>query len=115
MTGAIVDGDVPADERRERAAELLGVPQVLVDAALAYYADVTDGSTVCRPSGSVWPRGRKRPGGVTGSCSNGEVAARGDACASVAETLRAEGHDVVAVALAALGPRLHRPKRTGRV
>ena len=42
VIGAIVGGDVLADERRDRAAELLGMPVALVDAALAYYADFTD-------------------------------------------------------------------------
>jgi hypothetical protein len=42
VIGAIVGGDVPAGERRDRAAELLGIPSALVDAALAYYADFTD-------------------------------------------------------------------------
>ena len=42
VIGAIVDGDVPVDQRRSRAAELLGVTVALVDVALAYYADYTD-------------------------------------------------------------------------
>lgn len=42
VIGAIVGGDVPADERRVRAAEVLAIPTTLVDAALAYYADFTD-------------------------------------------------------------------------
>ena len=42
VIGAIVGGDVPAAQRRGRAADLLGVPLPLVDAALAYYADYTD-------------------------------------------------------------------------
>jgi hypothetical protein len=42
VIGAIVDGDVPVDQRRFRAAELLGVKVALVDVALAYYADYTD-------------------------------------------------------------------------
>ena len=42
VIGAIVGGDVAVTERRSRAAELLGVPETLVDAALAYYADYTD-------------------------------------------------------------------------
>lgn len=41
VIGAIVGGDVPAAERRSRAATLLGIPEPLVDAALAYYADYT--------------------------------------------------------------------------
>lgn len=42
VIGAIVGGDVPPDERRRRAGELLGIPLALVDAAMAYYADFTD-------------------------------------------------------------------------
>ncbi|MCU0261134.1 MAG: hypothetical protein MUE78_08965 [Ilumatobacteraceae bacterium] len=42
VIGAIVGGDVPADARRARAAELLGISPAMVDAALAYYADFTD-------------------------------------------------------------------------
>ena len=42
VIGAIIGGDVPAAQRRGRAADLLGVPLPLVDAALAYYADYTD-------------------------------------------------------------------------
>ena len=42
VVGAIVSGDVPVAERRSRAADLLGVPVSLVDAAVAYYADYTD-------------------------------------------------------------------------
>ena len=41
VVGAIIGGDVPAAQRRSRAAELLGVPTGMVDAALAYYADHT--------------------------------------------------------------------------
>lgn len=42
VIGAMVGGDVAVAERRSRAGNLLGVPDVLVDAALAYYADYTD-------------------------------------------------------------------------
>lgn len=42
VIGAIVDGDVPADRRRSRAAELLAVTEPLIDAALAYYAEFTE-------------------------------------------------------------------------
>lgn len=42
VIGAIVGGDVPVAERRERAARMLAIPPALVDAALAYYADYTD-------------------------------------------------------------------------
>ena len=41
VIGAIVGGDVPPDERRSRAAELLGIPAPMVDAAMAYFADYT--------------------------------------------------------------------------
>ena len=40
--GTIVGGDVPAAERRSRAADLLGISAALVDAAVAYYADYTE-------------------------------------------------------------------------
>ena len=39
VIGAIVGGDVPADERRSRASDFLGIPTGLVDAAIAYYAE----------------------------------------------------------------------------
>ena len=42
VIGAIVGGDVPPGQRRSRAAELLGLSEPLVDAALAYYADFSD-------------------------------------------------------------------------
>lgn len=42
VIGTIVGGDVPVPQRRSRATELLGVADVLVDAAMAYYADYTD-------------------------------------------------------------------------
>jgi len=42
VIGAVVGGDVPVDQRRSRAAELLEVPETLVDVALVYYADHTD-------------------------------------------------------------------------
>lgn len=42
VIGAIVGGDVPPAERRTRTASLLGITEVLVDAALAYYADYTE-------------------------------------------------------------------------
>jgi hypothetical protein len=41
VIGAIVGGDVPADERRARAAEALAISPALVDAAIAYYAEYT--------------------------------------------------------------------------
>jgi hypothetical protein len=40
--GTSVGGDVAVAERRSRAADLLGISEVLIDAALAYYADYTD-------------------------------------------------------------------------
>jgi hypothetical protein len=42
VIGAIVGGNVPAGGRRTRAAKLLGIPEPMVDAVLAYYADFTD-------------------------------------------------------------------------
>lgn len=42
VIGAIVGGDVAVADRRSRAADLLGIPEALVEAALAYYADYTD-------------------------------------------------------------------------
>ncbi len=41
VIGTIVGGDVPVPQRRSRAAELLGVADVSVDAAMAYYTDYT--------------------------------------------------------------------------
>jgi len=41
VIGAVVGGDVPVEDRRRRVADLLGVEEVLVDAALAYYAEFT--------------------------------------------------------------------------
>ena len=42
VIGAIVGGDVPVGHRRSRAAELLGITEALVDAAITYYAEYTD-------------------------------------------------------------------------
>lgn len=42
VVSAIVGGDVPVDERRARASQMLAIPLRLVDAALAYYAEFTD-------------------------------------------------------------------------
>ena len=42
VIGTVVGGDVAVAERRSRAADLLGISEALVDAALAYYADYTD-------------------------------------------------------------------------
>lgn len=41
VVGAVVGGDVPVEERRARASDLLGIRPALVDAALAYYAEFT--------------------------------------------------------------------------
>ena len=41
VIGSIIGGDVPVGDRRQRAADLLGVTVAAVDAALAYYADFT--------------------------------------------------------------------------
>ena len=41
VIGALVGGDVPVARRRSRAAELLGLSETMVDAALAYYAEFT--------------------------------------------------------------------------
>ena len=41
VIGAIVGGDVPKSKRRARAAEVLGITEAQVDAALAYYAEFT--------------------------------------------------------------------------
>ena len=42
VIGAIVRGDVPAAQRRARAAELLGLPLGAIDVAMDYYAEFTD-------------------------------------------------------------------------
>lgn len=42
VVGAVVGGDVPVEDRRSRAANLLGINEALVDAAMAYYASFTD-------------------------------------------------------------------------
>ncbi|MEA2010399.1 MAG: CopG family transcriptional regulator [Actinomycetota bacterium] len=42
VVGTIVDGDVPVEQRRARAATLLGISEALIDAALTYYAEYTD-------------------------------------------------------------------------
>lgn len=42
VIGALVGGDVPKSKRRARVAEVLGVGEAQVDAALAYYADFTE-------------------------------------------------------------------------
>jgi hypothetical protein len=41
VIGGVIGGDVPPSERLERAAEVFGIRQDQVDAALAYYADYT--------------------------------------------------------------------------
>jgi hypothetical protein len=42
VVGAIVGGNVPADQRVARASELLGLPVSHVEAALDYYAEFTE-------------------------------------------------------------------------
>ena len=42
VIGSMVGGDVPVEQRRARAAELLGLTLSMVDAAMAYYADYTE-------------------------------------------------------------------------
>ena len=42
VIGGLIGGDVPTAQRRSRAAELLGLSEAMVDAALAYYAEFTD-------------------------------------------------------------------------
>ena len=42
VIGTMVGGDVPVTERRDRAADSLGLRPQQVDAALAYYAEFTD-------------------------------------------------------------------------
>ena len=42
VIGAIVHGDVPPEQRRSRAAGLLRLSEMMVDAAMAYYADYSD-------------------------------------------------------------------------
>ena len=42
VVGAIVGGDVPVEQRRSRSADLLGLTEALVDAAMAYYADYSE-------------------------------------------------------------------------
>ena len=42
VVGSIVGGDVPVEQRRARAAEMLGLTPSMVDAAMAYYADHTE-------------------------------------------------------------------------
>ncbi len=42
VVGSIVGGDVPVEQRRARAAELLELTPSMVDAAMAYYADHTE-------------------------------------------------------------------------
>jgi hypothetical protein len=38
----LIGGDIPTDERINRAVETFGLPRHLVEAALAYYAEFTD-------------------------------------------------------------------------
>lgn len=42
VVSGIVGGDVPSDERRERAADLFGLRLAQIDGAMAYYAEFTD-------------------------------------------------------------------------
>ena len=42
VIGGLLGGDVPAAQRRSRTAELLGLSEAMVDAALAYYAEFTN-------------------------------------------------------------------------
>lgn len=41
VVGAIIGGDVPVEERRARAADLMAISLAMVDAAVAYYTDYT--------------------------------------------------------------------------
>lgn len=42
VVGAIRGGDLPPEQRRARAAELLSIPESAVDAALDYYGDFAE-------------------------------------------------------------------------
>lgn len=42
VVSGIVGGDVPGDQRRDRAVEVFGLRPAQVDAAMAYYAEFTD-------------------------------------------------------------------------
>ncbi len=42
VIGTLIGGDVPAGQRRTRAAELLNISPAAVDAAFTYYAEFTD-------------------------------------------------------------------------
>ena len=42
VIGGVIGGDVPVAQRRSRAAELLGLSEAMVNAALAYYAEFTN-------------------------------------------------------------------------
>ena len=42
VIGAVIGGDVPVEQRRSRAAELMGLSLPVVDAALTYYVDHTE-------------------------------------------------------------------------
>lgn len=42
VIGALVGGDVPIEDRRQRAAEMLNVHPAMIDAAIAYYADFAE-------------------------------------------------------------------------
>ena len=77
VIGAIVGGDVPAAQRRSRAAELLGLSEAMVDAALAYYAEFHRRDR--RGAGRTGPGCRGGRGGLGDAgrrCSRREAAAR---------------------------------------
>lgn len=42
VLGAIIGSEIPAAERKRHAADLMAIPEWLVDAAMAYYAEFTD-------------------------------------------------------------------------
>jgi hypothetical protein len=42
VVGGIIGGDVPVEERLDRAHEVFGWPRVLLEAAVAYYAEFPD-------------------------------------------------------------------------
>ena len=99
MIGAIVGGDVPADERRDRAAEVLGIPVTLVDAALGVLRRFH--SRDRRSVGRAGASGRRDGSGLAspaGLARTVRLLLDEMHSPTVAETLRAEGHDVVAVA-----------------
>jgi hypothetical protein len=66
VIGTVVGGDVPPSERVTRAADLLGLPERAVAAAVAYYAEFTDevdaeleaNAVAAERERSLWERGR---------------------------------------------------------